>query len=159
MSGNPFSFISLGILKNCWSNCLRPSTPSNNALRQLNPNPNSSLTSSTFGTNNFQYRSEGIIVKGFLSCITRVVVFCCFWWFIMVGAVTSQMPSQTPGSSFTSNVAGFSNSGNINSRSNTFSSPTGPAQISSSTSNNSSIISNGPNFHVTGSESTDVQLM
>ncbi|KAB1204831.1 Zinc finger CCCH domain-containing protein 16 [Morella rubra] len=126
------SFSQLGASQNMGVG-IRPSTPSNNALRQLNPNPNSSLTSSTFGMNNFQYRSEG--------------------------AVTSQMPSQTPGSSFTSNVAGFSNSGDINSRSNTFSSPTGPAQISSSTSNNSSIISNGPNFHVTGSESTDVQLM
>ncbi|KAK7839648.1 hypothetical protein CFP56_017770 [Quercus suber] len=66
----------------------RPSTPSNNAFAQPNAFPNSSQTSSAFGTNNFPYKSEG--------------------------AFSFQNPTQTPGSSITSNTAGFSNGGNIN---------------------------------------------
>lgn len=109
----------------------RPSAPSTNAFQQPNAFPNSSQ-SGAFGTNNLPFRSEG--------------------------AFSNQLPTQTLGNSNTSNMAGFSNGGNINAGSNLFSPPVAPAQISISTSNNSPIPPNGPNFSTGGPANTNVQL-
>ncbi|KAM3741796.1 hypothetical protein ACB098_07G024300 [Castanea mollissima] len=111
---------------------IMPSMPSNSAFAQPNAFPNSSQTSSAFGTNNFPYKSEG--------------------------AFSFQNPTQTPGSSITSNTAGFSNGGNIIGGSNSFFPPAAPAQVSISTSNNSPILTNGPNFSTGGPAITNVQL-
>lgn len=113
------SFSQLGASQNMGFG-IRPSTPSHHAFGQLSASPNLSQTSSMFGANNSPYRSEG--------------------------SFSAQIPSGTFGSSFASNTAGFTNSGNVNANSNSFSSPPAPAQISGSTS------AGGP-------ASTDVQLL
>lgn len=74
----------------------------------------------------------------------------------MVGAFNGQIPAQTPGSSFTSNTAGFNNGDNINAGSKSLAAS---AQISNSSSNLSPVVPNGPNFSAGEPVNTDVQFM
>ncbi|KAG6625742.1 zinc finger CCCH domain-containing protein 16 isoform X2 [Carya illinoinensis] len=89
-----------------------------------------SQASNAFGTNNLPHRSEG--------------------------AFNGQIPAQTPGSSFTSNIAGFNNGDNMNAGS---TSRAAAAQISNSSSNHSPVVRNGPNFSAGEPANTNVQFM